>query len=178
MQFLAMPLVPPALAFAVGIAVAPALSAAAAWWLWSLGVLGVLGMTVLRRVAWAAAPLLASVVALGALRAMPARLPADHIANVRLPALARVEARLVGEPRRWSVDRTRLVLEVARVDDERRTGRIQVTLYGEAPPLAAGQRVAAELRLHAATGFRNPGGFDYAAHLAREGIGVVGTSRA
>jgi competence protein ComEC len=55
---------------------------------------------------------------------------------------------------------------------------IQVTAYGVLPPLTEGQRIAAPLRLHPATGFRNPGTYDYAAHLAREGIYVVATTRA
>ncbi len=38
------------------------------------------------------------------------------------------------------------------------------------PPLVYGQRVAAELRLRPVRGFRNPGGFDAAAYLARKGI--------
>ena len=65
-----------------------------------------------------------------------------------------------------------------RVDDEPRVGLIQVTAYGVLPPLTEGQRVAAPLRLSRATGFRNPGTYDYAAHLAREGIYVLATTRA
>src|SRR5439155_604816 len=46
------------------------------------------------------------------------------------------------------------------------------------PPLAEAQRLAAELRLYPATGLRNPGTFDYAEHLKREGIRVTATARA
>jgi predicted membrane metal-binding protein len=45
-------------------------------------------------------------------------------------------------------------------------------------PFTEGQRIAAPLRLHPATGFRNPRTYDYAAHLALEGIDVVATTRA
>ena len=62
------------------------------------------------------------------------------------------------------------------IEDAPGSGLIQVTAYGILPPLTEGQRVAAPLRLHAASGFRNPGTYDYAAHLAREGIYVVGFS--
>src|SRR5207253_976976 len=52
------------------------------------------------------------------------------------------------------------------------------TVYGVPPPLAEGQRLAAELRLYPSTGLRNPGTFDYAEHLKREGIRVTATARA
>src|SRR3989442_1551281 len=45
-------------------------------------------------------------------------------------------------------------------------------------PLLLGQRITAELRLHPAIGFRNPGTFDYAEHLKREDIRVTATARA
>src|SRR3989442_12237790 len=59
-----------------------------------------------------------------------------------------------------------------------RSGRIQATVNGVPPPLAEGQRLAAELRLYPSTGLRNPGTFDYAEHLKREGIRVTATARA
>jgi competence protein ComEC len=89
-----------------------------------------------------------------------------------------VEGRLAAEPLRWAPDRTRLLLETEHANAQPRTGRIQATVYGELPDLARGQRVAAELRLHPAVGFRNPGVFDYGAHLARSDIHVLGAGRA
>src|SRR5262249_5014424 len=44
-------------------------------------------------------------------------------------------------------------------------------------PLAEGQRIAVPLKLHPATGFHNPGVFDYGEHLTRQGIHVVATGR-
>src|SRR2546425_1140298 len=96
-----------------------------------------------------------------------------------LPREARVEGRLVTEPLRFAPDRVRLLLDLDGVDGEPHAGRLQVTVYGgDLPPLAEGQRIAATMRLHPATGFRNPDGFDYAAALEREGIFVVGSGRA
>jgi competence protein ComEC len=93
-----------------------------------------------------------------------------------------LEARIAREPERWSHDRTRLVLAAERLleGEELRpvTGLIQVTLYGIPPPLTSGQNLRGEFRLHRPIGFRNPGSFDYPAHLAREGITLVGSGRA
>jgi competence protein ComEC len=71
-----------------------------------------------------------------------------------------------------------LLVDVERVDGLPRSGRLQATLYGEPPALTASQRLAADLRLREASGFRNPGVFDYRAYLAREEIHVVATGRA
>ena len=107
-----------------------------------------------------------------------APLPPDHVARLELPSVAQVDGRLAAEPTRWAPDRTRLLIDAAHADGSPVSGRIQVTVYGVPPPLTDGQRIAAPLKLHRATGFRNPGTFDYAAHLAREGIRVVATARA
>jgi competence protein ComEC len=178
MGWVSVPLAPVALAFAVGIALAPLAPEAVAWWTWGFGT-GTASLLALRgRSRDATGPLLLAVAALGALRAIAPPLAVDHVARLPLPATARLEGRLAAEPIRWAADRTRVLLEAERADGERRTGRIQATLYGEPPALAGGQRVAAELRLYPAVGFRNPGVFDYAAHLAREDIHVLGTGRA
>src|SRR5262249_9312648 len=86
--------------------------------------------------------------------------------------------RVVREPTRYAPDRVRLLLDVENVDGERRSGRLQASIYGPAPPLVEGQRVSVEARLHAASGFRNPGGFDYAAALHRAGVSVVASTGA
>src|SRR2546425_1183232 len=121
--------------------------------------------------------LLAGLAAVGAIRATPSPLSADHIGRLDVPAVAHVTGRLAAEPVTFAVERTRLLLDVERVDDEPRTGRLPVTLYGAAPPLTEGQRVAGEMRLNSAAGFRNPGGFDYGEFLRREGMPVVASAR-
>lgn len=178
MNVLAMPLAPLAMAFATGIALAPWVAARPAWALAIAAVALTTLVLVAGRPAHATAPLLAAVVALGAVRAMPPPLPADHVGRFEMPAVARVEGRVAAAPLQWAPDRSRLVVDVDRVDDTPRSGRIAVAIYGPAPPLVEQQRVMVEARLHRPIGFRNPGGFDSAARLAREGIHVTGTADA
>ena len=120
---------------------------------------------------------------LGALRAAGSPLPADHLARRVLVGTQTLEGRLAEEPVRWTPDRTRILLDVdaLHAGPERlpAAGRVQLTVYGELGlPLGADQRVLADARLHRPVGFRNPGGFDYPAHLRREGILLVGHARA
>jgi len=172
------PLVPLALAFATGVALAPLAPRALAWSVWLAGLAAAPLLLARGRTAWAAAPVLAGVAALGMLRGAEPQLPPDHVGRLALPRTARVEGRIAAEPVRWAPDRARLLLDAERADARSATGRVQVTVYGEIPALAEGQRVAAQLALYPAAGFRNPGTFDYAAHLAREGVRVVATTRA
>ena len=172
------PLAPVAAALAVGIALASIAPPAAVWLAWVVAVVACAALLALDRAAPAAGALLLGVVAVGAVRAGEAPLAADHIRNAGLPRTVDVEGRLIVEPKRWAPDRARLSLETERVDGAPGSGLIQLTAYGVLPPLTEGQRIAAPLRLHPAMGFRNPGTYDYTAHLAREGIYVVGTARA
>jgi hypothetical protein len=180
----AAPLLLPAAAFASGIAGAswlsvpgPLLIGGAAALLLATTLLGA------RRPGVASALVLAAMVVLGALRAAPPVLPADHIARRPLDAPLALEARLAQEPVKWAPDRARLVLdaEAVHAGPERlpTVGRVQLTIYGLLDtPLGEGQRVLVDTRLHRPIGFRNPGGFDYPAHLRREGILLVGHARA
>jgi len=172
------PLAPVAIAFGAGIALAATTTPEAFWIAWLIAVAVCLGFLAFDRPALAASALLLGVVAAGALRGGEAPLAADHVRNAGLPRTLRVEGRLAVEPKRWAADRTRLLLETERVEGAPASGLIQLTAYGVPPPLTEGQRIAAPLRLHPATGFRNPGTYDYAAHLARDGIYVVATTRA
>ena len=172
------PIAPIAVAFAGGIAVASLAALELFLVAWLVAVVACLASLAVARTLAAAAALLLGVVAVGALRGSDAPLPPEHVGRLALPQTLRVEGRLVAEPRRWAPDRARLLLDAVRVDDEPRVGLIQVAAYGVLPPLTEGQRVAAPLRLSRATGFRNPGTYDYAAHLARDGIFVLATTRA
>jgi competence protein ComEC len=173
-----MPAVPVALAFASGIAIAPWTRADVAWTAWLASLASAGALLLAGRTASAAALLLTGVVGVGILRGIEPPLPQDHVARLELPRIARVDGRLAAEPVRWAPDRLRLLIDVERVDDVPRSGRVQATVYGVPPPLAEGQRMAAEVRLYPATGFRNPGTFDYAKSLRREGIRVTATARA
>jgi competence protein ComEC len=171
------PVVPLALAFAGGIAAAPAATVAAAWTLWALAVAVGAALIGRARVAAAAIALLFAVGALGSLRTLALPVAADDVSRLALPLTAHVAARLADQPMRWTAERARLLVEVERVDGEPRSGMLQLTAYGAIPELAQGQRVAVEARLDRPMGFRNPGTFDHAAHLLRHGIAVVGTVR-
>jgi len=173
-----MPLAPLAVAFAAGIALAPWMAPRAAWALLAAALAATVLVLVLGRATHALAPLLATIAMLGALRATPAPLAPDHVGRLPLPTTARVEARLAADPIAWAPDRARLTLDVERVDGVPRTGRILLGLYGPPPPLAEGQRIAVDARLERPVGFRDPGVFDAAARLAREGIHVTGSASA
>jgi competence protein ComEC len=125
--------------------------------------------------------LLANLVGLGALRGSAPSLPPDHISRHAIPSVVSIEGRVSEEPIRWDADRMRVLLDVDAYHDgsDRRPaqGRVQLTIYGETEPLGEGQRIRAEVRLHRPAGFRNPGAFDYPAHLRREGILLVGSGR-
>jgi len=172
------PLVPLAVAFGAGMAVAPVATVAAAGTVWALAVAAGGVLVAFARPAVATVAALLAVGAVGALRGAEAPVAADHVSRLALPRSARVEARLVDEPTRWTSERARLMVEVERVDGESRSGTVQLTAYGPTPSLATGQRIAVEARLDRPLGFRNPGTFDYAARLLRRGIAVVGTVRA
>jgi competence protein ComEC len=173
-----LPLAPLAVALGAGIALAPAMPVSVAWTLWTTALAGVAGLLALDRARWAWVPLLLGVAALGAARGAELPLPPDHVARLALPRDARLTGRLAREPTSFAPDRARLLVDVERVDGETRSGRVQVSAYGATPPLVEDQRIALEARLHAASGFRNPGGFDYAATLRRGDIHVVGTAHA
>ena len=178
------PLVPLALAWAAGIAAGPALAPPPAWLIAGVGalLLAAAALLALRRDGMPAALLLAAAALLGALRAHELPPGPDDIAALGSDEVLAVEARIAEEPRRWAPDRLRLLLEVEALvtETERRpaSGRALVTIYGDAPSLGEGQRIAADLRLHPPVGYRNPGGFDYPAQLRREGIALVGSGRA
>ena len=184
MRWLEAPLVPLAGATALGIATS-AWIATPAWSLLCAGALA-LGLTslalALGATRLATAGLLLLAVLLGVVRAISDPLPADHIARVAFGPRVSVEGRLAEEPVRWSADRTRLLIDLDGLRDglDLRTvsGRIQVTLYGETPPVGEGQRVALDLKLSPPRAFKNPGAFDYPAFLRREGILLVGSGRA
>jgi competence protein ComEC len=170
-------MMPLAAAFAGGVAAAPVATLVPAWTLWALATAAGAGLLAWARPTAAAGAALLAVATLGTLRALALPAAADHVSRLPLPQPARLEARLADEPTRWTPERARLLLEVERVDGAPRSGTVQLTAYGPMPPLALGQRLAVEARLDRPLGFRNPGTFDYASHLLRRGVSVVGTAR-
>ena len=170
-----MPLVPVALALGTGITLSPVVGMRAAWAVWVAAVVVGIAGVLRTRLTIAAAAALGAIVSLGILRATPHELPADHVGRVAVPREARVIGRLVESV--VAPGRVRLLVDVESVDGERRRGLVQLTAYGEPPIVAVGQMLHVDARLHEPTGFRNPGGFDHVARLARDGIHVTGTAR-
>jgi competence protein ComEC len=74
----------------------------------------------------------------------------------------------VVQPGEWSEDRVRFTLELEPAARARVT--IPVSAEAAAPRLLYGERVELEARVRLPRNFRNPGGFDYAAYLARRDI--------
>jgi competence protein ComEC len=178
----AMPVVPLAVAFAVGIVISPRAPASASWVIGSSAIALSVGFLLARREHLASVTMLISVAAVATVRSAVPALPPHHLATVSLPSTVRLEGRLAAEPRARGPDFTQIVLEADAVitDDTRRivTGRIQIALNGPLPPLAEGQRIAGEFRLHQPRSFRNPGAFDYSAYLARHDIYLLGSGHA
>jgi competence protein ComEC len=172
------PVAPLALAFAAGVAAAPAATSGLGWTLWAVGAGAGAILAALARPAVATAAILLAVAALGALRALPLPPPADDVSRLPLPLTVPVQGHLLDEPRRWTAERSRLLVAIERVADAPRSGTVQLTAYGPLPPLAQGQRLTALARLGRPVGYQNPGTFDYAAFLARRGISAIGTLRA
>ncbi len=177
------PLLAVVAALALGIAVAPAAALPPLPLIWAGAALLLVAAAAFaaRSERLATVGLLAALVMIGALRESAPLLPADHVARRALPTPVSIDGRLVAEPIRWAPDRMRLLIEVEAYRDgadlRPLTGLVQLAIYGEAQPLGEGQRVSAEVRLHRPIGFRNPGAFDYPAHLRREGILLVGNGR-
>jgi competence protein ComEC len=179
----AAPLAPAAIAWTLGVALSPAAALPASSLVSATGLALSAAALALRgrRHREATGLLLAAVALLGALRALPLPPPADDLAALGLPRRLVLEGRVAEEPRRWSAERQRVLVEATGVREGRTwraaTGLVQLTVHGEAPPLAEGTALAAPARLAPPAAYRNPGGFDYAAHLARDGIRAMAWAR-
>lgn len=168
---------PVAIAFAAGIAMAPWTPPAYAWTVWASALAAATTLIASRRaLGGAIGCLLIAVAATATLRAASLPRQPTHVVHLTLPRSARLEGRVAAPPMRWAPERTRLLVDLDRVDGEMRTGRVQVAVYGPLPAVLEGERVGADVQLRRASGFRNPRTFDYAAHLARDDILVVGTT--
>ncbi len=178
MRWLRTPLAPLAIAFVAGIAGTELIPSAFLWALWLAAIGAALVLLVLHRPACTAIALLLGVVAIGALRGVPAPLDADDVARLALPREATVAGMIADEPARLGPERERFVLDVVGIDGAARSGRVQMSVYGGAARLHEGQRISVRARLRRATGYANPDGFDYAAFLARDGIHVIGSANA
>lgn len=66
--------------------------------------------------------------------------------------------------------RTGFTLAVDHIGDKAASGTLRVTVRDEAFPAGYDDRVSLTGRINPPRGFRNPGGFDYPAYLARQGV--------
>jgi competence protein ComEC len=69
--------------------------------------------------------------------------------------------------------RTAFSLNLDRIDGREASGTVRVAVRDETLPAGYGDRVSLSGRLYPPRGFRNPGGFDYPAYLARNGVHAV-----
>jgi competence protein ComEC len=178
------PLLPVTLAFALGIgsrAIGPNLdvgclvlaAVAAAWTGWQLYTL---------RRSYLAPLLLFWSLGYGALAPwLPNHYPPQHISHFTDGSRYRVVGTVDQPP--WSTpdQRLRLVLRVEGLESsgtmQTASGRLRLTIFGDAPLLHAGDRLAFESRLRPIRSFRNPGGFNYQRFMAYKQITATAWTR-
>ena len=192
-SFCARPIVPLAVAFGLGIALAPALPLGSVGWAAAALVglfLGAIGPWAgARHLRWPG--LVAGFLCLGA-QAMVVALreaPPHHLSRLPEAALGApipLEGWVAVPPDPQPAElrdagdalRTRFVVEVTHLTlGDRRvsaTGRARLTVLGPAPDLRYGDEVRGHFRLRHPRRFDNPGAFDYPAYLASQGIFLEG----
>ncbi len=158
-----------------------ALTGETSWWAGVLGVAGTIGAFG----GWIAsgrhgrglvgAGIGAGAFALGVLQmqavAAPA-LPPCHVAHLKLPQRAVLQARVVAPPERHG-GRTRLLVESERAGGRRACGLVRVTVRRASRPWRYGDRFRAETTLRQPRNFANPGSYDLVGRLARQGVHVT-----
>lgn len=119
-------------------------------------------------------------IALGVFRMHPYRypdLPAEHIRNFISEDKQVLEGILYRSPE-YSWDRTRFYLGLTAIHERERsfpvTGRFLLTVKDCSVKLDSGDCIRFLSRVTIPSNFGNPGCFDYAGHLAREGIYATG----
>jgi competence protein ComEC len=101
------------------------------------------------------------------------RPPDSYVGRIGPAGSVHVIAGAVASPLDRGTDRTTFLLQVAAVDSRPASGRLRVSLRGEDAVVGYGDKVELTGRTYAPRGYRNPGGFDYPAQLARQGIFAV-----
>ncbi|MCF8064810.1 MAG: DNA internalization-related competence protein ComEC/Rec2 [Desulfarculaceae bacterium] len=98
-----------------------------------------------------------------------ATLPADHLAFLADGKTHRIEA-LALSPAQPGGRGVRLLAQVVRLDGQRVSGLLRLSLASELTPPPAGSRFVMRASLRPVTSLANPGGFDYAQFMADKGI--------
>ncbi len=113
---------------------------------------------------------------------LPQHYPQHHIAHFTDGSRFHIVGTVEQAPRLTPDKRLRLVLRVEALgrppDVRSAAGRLRLTVYGKAPEIRAGDRLAFESRLRSIRGFRNPGGFDYKRYMAYKQITATAWTRA
>ncbi len=101
-------------------------------------------------------------------------LPPDHYSALS-PGESNVHAVTgrISSPLDRDPGRTAFTLAVDHIDDTAASGTLRVTVRDDTLSAGYDDRVSLIGRLHPPRGFRNPGGFDYPAYLARQGVYAV-----
>jgi competence protein ComEC len=147
-------------------------------WIVAFGCLAYLTFTIVSQKSASVAPLLLFF-ALGWISITPLLYPGFPPASV-LPYLDQGPQKLSGILSAHPVKqgfRTRCVLSNLEVHTKRDPqapiplpGKIQLTIYGEAPAINPGDRVSINREIRSIRNFNNPGGFDYRQYMAYENI--------
>ena len=168
------PLLPLTVAFALGIAgrslnsdldpwALGLMAIAAAWTGWRLSI---------RRRSWGAPILLFGTLGFLALAPwLPRHHPPHHLAHFTDGKPHHIVGRVDSSPRLTADGRLRLIIQVAErgatpADMQPSEGKLRLTVYGDAPPIRAGDRLAFRSRLRSIRNFRNPKAFDYRRYMA------------
>ena len=99
--------------------------------------------------------------------------PSNHIANFSDNNRKKVAGIIDSRPV-VSKKRIKFILRAIKIEDKNRTlpvtGKIRVTVFGNAPELFAGDTVLFDGKIRLIRNFNNPGGFDYQRYMAFKGI--------
>jgi competence protein ComEC len=113
---------------------------------------------------------------------LPNSYPAHHINHHTDGARYRIVGTVDQLPRLTPNARLRAVIRVEEIGSEGylqgACGYIRLTVFGDAPELRAGDRLAFTSRLRPIRNFRNPGGFDYRRHMALKKITATAWAQA
>jgi len=109
------------------------------------------------------------------------RLPADHIKHYTNSQRWDILGQVEDQPSQIK-NRTRFILRVVSLDAAQQThavvGLLRVTVVGDPPDIAVGDRIRFNSRIRSITNFKNPGGFDYKRYMAFRGIYATAYIRA
>ena len=101
------------------------------------------------------------------------RVPAHHIKHYTDTHRWDILGQIDSQPLQMR-NRTRFDLRVTSLDADHQphavAGLLRVTVVGEPPDMAVGDKIRFKTRMRSITNFKNPGGFDYKRYMAFKGI--------